>query len=470
MLKYTLALVATAVTFWLHADNQTADVSPIYPQVELPFAVELEQADFMLPNGLHSFATGISEGKWLIIAGRTNGLHGFGPGNNNFPPDLQNTVVYVVDHHKRRVWMRDLTVPESGLTQDVIDTLSVTSPQFYQSGNTLYMTGGYGVVTETGDFSTKDTLTAIDMPGLIRWVLRKTDHKASHYIRQTFNSALQVTGGQMSQIGNDPTLLVFGQNFQGAYHSSSNGDYTCQVRRFRIHDDGSNLSITLKDPKPQIPDPNYRRRDLNVVPIMEHRKGKTKPALMAYSGVFTPTVGVWTVPVTIKPDGSSFMEDPLNPETFKQGMNNYITATLGLYSSRTRDMYTVFFGGISYGFFQDGLFQTDSQFPFINQITTIKRNKDKVQTQYLMDATYPTILSQGSNPGSVLLFGAGAVFYPKTNLHLYDNEVVKFDRLKKGRTHIGYIVGGIMSTMQNTNTESDSTGSPYIFKVYILRK
>jgi hypothetical protein len=85
-------------------------------------------------------------------------------------------------------------------------------------------------------------------------------------------------------------------------------------------------------------------------------------------------------------------------------MNNYISATLGLYSSGSHDMYTVFMGGISFGFFQDGVFQTDSEIPFINQITTIKRDKDKHQKQYLMNATYPTIRSQNSNPGNAYVF------------------------------------------------------------------
>ncbi len=454
----------------LYADNQTVTVSPIFSEESLPFTVEVVQADFMLPNGLHSYAFGIYEGKWVLIAGRMNGLHGFNTGNNNFPPDQQNTAVYVVDHHKKTVVIRDLQDAASGLTQNVIDSLSVTSPQFYQTDTTLYMTGGYGVITATGEFSTKPLLTAIDLAGIIAWAEQKTIKPASKYIRQTSDNAFQVTGGVMAKIDDNPTLLVFGQNFEGYYQPGSNGDYTRQVRRFTIDDNGKKLRVDIEDPIPANPNPNYRRRDLNVVPIMEYRDSKTKPALVAYSGVFTISGGAWTVPVVIEADGKSYMDNPFAPTTLKQGMNNYTCPTLGLYSKAKRDMYTVFFGGISFGYFDNGQFVTDEELPFINQITTIKRDRQTIQTQYLMDAEYPVIASTGTNPGNTLLFGAGAAFFPKTNVHYYDNGVVKFDHLKKGKIHIGYIVGGIQSTVPNTSDQSDTAGSPYIFKVYLTRK
>ena len=100
------------------------------------------------------------------------------------------------------------------------------------------------------------------------------------------------------------------------------------------------------------------------------------------------------------------MADPSDPYTFKQGMNNYICPTVGLYSMNTGDMYTILFGGISFGFFENGVFKTDEEIPFINQFTTIKINPCGQFRQYLMDTEYPFILSTQSNPGNRLLFGA----------------------------------------------------------------
>lgn len=454
----------------LLSDNQTTTVSPIYSEKHLPFRVSVETADFSLPNGVHSCVIGTYNNKWLILAGRTNGLHGFENNNNNFPPSQQNTVVYVVDPIHKKVKSRSLHSSKSGLTQHQIDLLSVTSPQFYQTVDRLYITGGYGVDTSTGKFSTKNALTAIDMPGLIHWVTHPYHGEtASQYIRQTFDPIFQVTGGYMTQIPGHPTLLIFGQNFKGVYLDTSNGRYIEKVRRFNIIDDGFTLRVDKIPPTPEERDPDFRRRDLNVVPTICYRCGSLKEEVVAFSGVFTLSGGIWTIPVTIRGDGTTQTTPAASHHAFKQGMNNYVCPTLGLFGSSSRDMYTIFFGGISYGYFQNGIFLTDSEIPFINQITAIKINEKGHYKQYLLDDEYPVIYSTQSNPGNQLLFGAGAQFITREDLPMFPNGVLDLDKIKKP-TFVGYIVGGIQSTLPNTNTASDSAASPYIFKVTLIPK
>ncbi len=451
--------------------NQTPTITPIITNGDLPFHVEIEQADFSLPNGIHSYVHGIYKGKWFFVSGRTNGLHDFDSGNNNFPPQKQNKTLYVVDPKKKQVWSRELDDSRSGLTQKQIDELSVTSAQAIQRGKTLYLIGGYGVKTSTGEFSTKKTLTAIDLDKAIEWVTKPSSKKKFvHAIRQTSNSQLRVTGGYSAQQKDHPSLLMLGQDFEGYYLPSSNGQYTEVVRRFRIKDNGKKVRVDMKSSKPSERKSEYRRRDLNIVPVMYKKGGTLRHAHVAYSGVFTPSGGAWTVPVEIDVDGKPSMADPESDSTFKQGMNNYACATAGFYSHDYEDMYTLFFGGISYGYFDQGVFQTDSEFPFINQVTAIRINKEREYSQYLLDAEYPVILSTGSNPGNQLLFGSACEFIPAQSLDSYSNGVLKFDRLKIGKTiTLGYIVGGIQSTLPNTNSGSDSAASPYIFKVKITR-
>lgn len=480
-------LFAVAATGWLSAvaaDNQTPDVSPILPGRDLPFRIKIEEADFSLPNGLHSYVVGIHKGKWLLLAGRTNGLHGFNDDPNNFPPSQQNTTVYVVDPVHRTIGSRSLHDSHAKLTQEQIDLLSVTSPQAYQDGDTLYMTGGYGVITATGQFSTKDSLIAIDVPGLMHWVLHDTHKPAADYIRYLFDPIFQVTGGYMDRAnkGGDksnkdgkehPTLLIFGQNFQGFYFDPvTNGEYTQQVRRFHIKDDGKHLAVEIEHAHPRQPDPSYRRRDLNVVPAIHCKDGKLVEDFIALSGVFTLTGGAWTVPVDITAHGKPSMADPQAPDTFKQGMNNYVCPAVLFFSEETGDMYTTLLGGISYGYFQGAQFQTDAELPFINQVTTIKRDRAGHYKQYIRKSGYPTILSTQSNPGNQLLFGAGGDFLEAEGLPAYDNGVLKFDELvdhcrkyHHRRLLLGYVVGGIESTLPNTNTTSDSAASARIFKV-----
>lgn len=272
----------------------------------------------------------------------------------------------------------------------------------------------------------------------------------------------------MTRFDGHPTLLVFGQNFQGFYHPDSNGLYTEEVRRFEIIDDGCFLGVDVRSPTPRCPLEIYRRRDLNVVPIIHYEHGRYRNQLIAFSGVFTEAGGIWTIPVLMDSDGNPTMRLPTDPEAFKQGMNNYACPTIGLFSKATRDMYTVFLGGLSYGYFVGTNFMTDQEIPFINQFTTVKYSAIRRYTQYLLNSEYPVIISTGPNPGNQLLFGAGAAFIPFGESLKFGQHVLNLDALT-GTTLVGYVVGGIQSTLPNTNSSADSAASPYIFKVSIVR-
>ncbi len=462
MKKLILVLCLLTSKLGLSA-NQTSDLSPILVNQPLPFTVNIELASFALPSGLQSCASAQYGAQYLFIAGRTNGLHGFNNDDHNFPPNKQNTDVFVLDTNTNTVQVRSLLDARAGLSQAQVDTLSVTSPQYYQSGNTLYMTGGYGVDSSTGEFSTKATLTAIDIPGLINWVTNPNSALiATKYIRQITNSVFQVTGGAMYQFGQNPTLLIFGQNYTGFYTPGVNGSYTQQVRKFYIVDDGTNLDVVVQASGPI--DANYRRRDLNVVPIIKTTNANKKiPAYTAFSGVFTLAGGMWTVPVEIATDGSAAMADPTLAATFKQGMNNYACPSVGVLANNG-STYTILFGGITYEYYEDGSFSSDAELPFTNQVTVVERSVTGQYQQYLLQSQYPTILSTFSNPGNTLLFGAAGVFMTAPNMPVYANGVLDLTKIKTP-TVIGYIVGGIQSTVPNTTTSADSAASPYIFKV-----
>lgn len=477
---FALSLLMLGIGSWapVLADNQTSTTSKIHSENSLPFRIKLIKADFKLPMGIQSYVHGIHNDKWLILTGRIDGLHGFVENSkSNFPTSRQNTIVTVIDPFKKKTYTRSLLDPESGLTQKQVDLLSVTAAQAYQSGSTLYITGGYGVDSATGKLDTKNALTAIDIPGLIHWVVRPSrGETAAQHIRHIFDHTFKVTGGYMNKVGNHPTLLVMGQEFNGFYNDPSQNPpvfqkYTEQVRRFHIHDDGVNLSFTPLDPLPSAPNPNYRRRDLNVVPIIKKVNHKLRGGFTVLSGVFTPSFGIWTVPVDITPRGFPSMENPTLPSTFKQGMNNYDSATFGMYSKKTGDMYTILFGGISYGFFkktQEGFkFTTDSEIPFINQTTVIRIDKNGNFSQHFMEkGGFPFIPSKTRHKGNPLLFGSECEVFLFKKVPKYENDVIKLDSIVLP-TLIGYVVGGIKSTLPNTKTKADSSSSEYLFKVIV---
>lgn len=445
--------------------NQTDQLSTVLPGNQLPFRIVIEEENFQLPVGIHSGVVGVYKGQWVFIAGRINGLHGFSL--DPFPPDLQNTRIYVVDSNTGITSSRSLYDPSSGLTQQQIDFLSVTSPQGYQVDATLYMTGGYGIDNGTRTYSTKPVLTAFNLPGIIQWVTQPGDksNSVTKNIQQVYNPIFQIAGGKMLKLG-DRMMLVFGQNFTGVYTPNSNGNYSNQVRQFRLKQMNGNLAVDVLNSNPSYPDPNYRRRDLNVVPAILNKNGRAQYGLIAYAGVFTLTSGVWTVPVIIDENGVPSMANPNLPTTFKQAMNQYVCAATSIYSKKFGNMYNIFFGGLTYGFFSGGTFETDSEIPFTNQVTTVQMDRNGNFTQYIMANEYPVIISTDVNPGNPLLFGAGAYFIIDKVLE-YPNHIISLDNIRKP-TVIGHIVGGIQSTVPNTSSQIDSSASPHIFKVTLV--
>lgn len=462
---FLLLLVGLEVCW---ADNQTPDVSLILSEQNLPFSVSLEQIAFQLPEGNHSGVFGQYKGLWIFIAGSNRGLHGFG--SNPFPSEGFNKTIYIVNPLTGQTTSRSLSDISSGLTQQEIESLAVVSPQSFQKGNTLYMAGGYGVNTLTGQFETKAFFTAINLPGIVNWVMQPNSASSvKANIKQVYNPVFQITGGEMFQTG-ETISLMFGQNFTGVYTPGSNGNYSEQIRQFKIYDNGSGLTVQVLNSKPFNPNPNYRRRDLNILPVLLNDNNLLKNAFVAYSGVFTESNGIWTVPVVINEQGEPSMANPNLPTTFKQGMNNYVSAAAGLYSTKYASMYTIFFGGISYGSFNNGVFVTDNEIPFTNQVTTVKIDRNNNFTQYIMNNQYPAIYVPGSNPPVPYLFGAGAYFINSNAVRAYPNKVLSLDGIRKP-TVIGYIVGGIKSTLNNTNnSELDTSASPYIFKVTLIPK
>src|SRR5207237_8918679 len=124
---------------------------------------------------LQSFASGSfagawsNAGLWVIVGGRTNGLHDFTSDPlENFPPSAQNRRIWVIDPGSWRVWSR--SIKDSHLSVDQIDQLSATAYEHVQFGDVLYMVGGYGYSRTAKDFKTFPILTALDLPKIIDWV------------------------------------------------------------------------------------------------------------------------------------------------------------------------------------------------------------------------------------------------------------------------------------------------------------
>ena len=459
------------------------DQTPTFSQVtnwsgdyDLTFA-EYDMGTASVPT-LQSFASGIYDDQWVLVAGRTNGLHGFSDdGLANFPPRYQNTDVWVIDPISKETWSRSLNDTSSGLSSSEIDSLSSTNTESYQDGNTLFIVGGYVYSRAKNDFTTYNALSAIDLPTLVNWVKGTDETLHTNAILQVAGEEssdnsydggfFQVTGGGLEKI-EDRYQLVFGQKFEGPYaHGSTTFQvYTSQVRSFDIDYDFANGSLSYSTDSnminPSGGDPSrFRRRDLNVFPILSpDGQGGTTKSTVALAGVFYNGVGVWTVPVEIGYDGVPTTENPTNdPDVFRQAMNQYESGKIGLYSQTSGEMTQVLLGGISANTFDPATEQLtyDENNGFHRQITAVFRDASGTyQQQYITD--FPDVYDGN---GKLLYFGANARFFPAKNVPVLTDGVINLDSLST-ETVIGYMFGGIAADQPNFGT---TVASSIIFEV-----
>ncbi|MFV0416829.1 MAG: PEP-CTERM sorting domain-containing protein [Chthoniobacterales bacterium] len=468
---------------FLLAQDQTGTFSPVTNWSEdYGLSLQIHNMGAASVPTLQSFASTTYNDQWVIVAGRTNGLHGFSnSGTTNFPPAYQNSSVWVIDPATKQTWSRSLADPSSGLSTSVVESLSASNTQHYSSGDTLFVTGGYVYDSGLNDFTTYNALTAIDLPDLVGWVKGTSPTLAANAVIQTAGAPFTngsytsgyfaVTGGEMFRTSNGQTHLVFGQDFDGPYTAGANGEYTSQVRSFTVDYDktAGTLAYTPVAATPNPGDPTqFRRRDLTVAPSITPDAGSPsgyKEGIIAYAGVFYEGSGVWTLPVEIDVHGNPVMVgSPGDPGAFKQAMNHYSAANIGMYSETTGDFTSFQFGGITANTF-DPTTETltyDSGYPFTSEITAVTRRADGSYEQFYI-GEYPVVMD-GS--GNTLLYGAEAEFFANMSLPMYANGVINLDALGTGDILLGYIYGGIASSLPNTSSPSDSMASNDIFAVY----
>ena len=416
---------------------------------EYPFNIELEAIPIDGLGGLQSYAFGQSAGKWLIVGGRLDGLHRRQP-FASFDIAGHNDHLIVVDPILEQSWK----VPVQSLPASMAEQLSSTNMQFYQEEDILYLVGGYGYSPTSGDHITFDKLTAIDVPATIRAI---TEGKSiEDCCRQIANDQFAVTGGRLEKIY-DTFYLVGGQKFTGRYNPMGPGhgpgfvqEYTNQIRRFRIIDNGTTIQFT------QLPawtdNDHLHRRDFNVVPQLFENE---EEGLIAFSGVFQKEVDLpYLTAVHIDSSGYRLAN------AFNQLYNHYHCANVSLYSRATGFQHTVFFGGMAQFFEAEGTLVEDIHVPFVQTIAVVSRDK----SGHMQEVKLPVEM-----PG---LQGAGAEFIPAPSIKRYPNNVLMLDSLPGNRILIGYIFGGIESTAPNiffSNTGVESVAGDHLFKVFMTK-
>ncbi|HMP86694.1 MAG TPA: hypothetical protein PKE63_05415, partial [Lacibacter sp.] len=114
-----------------------------------PLTVRVEALNWDSMPGLQSFAAGQYNGYWLLIGGRTDGLHMKQP-FASFHPDYNNTRIYLIHPATRKVQ----SAPLSSLPAPVAEQLQSSNMEFVQVGDHLYLFGGYGFSASQNKFIT----------------------------------------------------------------------------------------------------------------------------------------------------------------------------------------------------------------------------------------------------------------------------------------------------------------------------
>jgi len=407
----------------------------------IPFTVVMTKVTIPDAPKLQGFAFGRAGGKWLLVAGRHAGIHGFNRPTtanpvNNFPPKEFNDRLFVIDPVAKKVWSAPLT----GLPAKTAARLTVTNSQFEQSGDWLFIAGGYGLDPATGKMDTFGSLTAINVSATIDAVVHGKPFAAN--VQQIDDLRMQVTGGEMKKLG-DWFVLVFGQKFQGLYTPNDSQIglqfkqlYIEQIAVFKIGMPGGKLAISDYQQPITAPPVNstdvtvtrpYHRRDFSLARFVDVNG---QAGLAAYGGVFLPgQIGAYRNPVYITPATAVPPAPQVNVavDSYGQFMSLYNCPLIPAWSAKSRTMYTTFFGGIS-AFYIDrtGRLERDTGLPFVDSISTLVRNGSGASSECVHSLKMPGLL------------GADMAYIPATE------GVVQLDATKS-QTLVGYLYGGILS-------------------------
>jgi len=417
----------------------------VQAQPTFPYRVDIQPLTVQSLPGLHSFAFGQHDGKWLLIGGRTDGLHPRQP-FASFPASNNNTMIYVVDAANGKSWSANL----SALGTNLQEQMQSSNMSFHQSGDTLYVLGGYGYSPTQDDHITFPFLTSIQVSDLMEAVQQTSN--IAPYFKQLQDTLFAVAGGHLGQL-DDQFLIVGGHRFDGRYnpmgHNTYIQQYTEQIRRFNIHNHGNQLSIS--NLKVQTDQAHLHRRDYNLMPYINTQKDE---GYWISSGVFQIQQDLpFLYPVEV--DATSYT--PVN--SFNQYLSHYHSAIMSAYDSSRADMHMLFFGGLGQYYYSGSTRIQDDQVPFVKTISRVSRDATGKFTEFKLSDSMPGYL------------GTSAEFIPNLGLKHYDNEVFKMNKWNADTVLIGHIVGGIQSQTLNPfadNNTGQTAASPTVYKVQLI--
>lgn len=412
-----------------------------------PFSVELEELAIPGLPGFHSFAYAQHDENWLIVGGRTDGLHARQP-FASFPANHNNDHLFVINPHTGEFYAERLNQMSAG----ILEHLQSTNMNFEQVGDTLYIIGGYAFSETERDHITFPKLTTIVVSEAIQQI--KEGRLSEEVFGHLYDERFAVTGGQLGFL-NDELILVGGHRFDGQYNPRDmptfRQEYTHAIQTFRINSAISDPSIS--NYSIVVDEEHLRRRDYNLVPYLFP---DGEPGYMISTGVFQREADLpFLYNVEIGKEG---FYKPV-PD-FEQLLSHYHSPKLSLYDEESESLHMLFFGGLAQFYFQDDQLMQDDRVPFVTTISRVSRYSDGRFAEYALDVEMPD------------LKGTSAEFIPNPQLPKNETGVILISAIEEERFLAGYIVGGIDTPIRNpfaTNQTSVTSASYTVYKIWIER-
>jgi hypothetical protein len=351
--------------------------------------------------------------------------------------------------------------------------------EFFTQNDILYMIGGY--VNIKGNAIAVPAMTGVNLNSLVYAVMGHSFMPVGS-VRQTTNTALAITGGEIGLMDNT-VYLAFGWDGNNYTHQVSSLTFTDNVA-------AKSLAITLNPACATCADgvaPTntatssgyFRRRDGSMSAMISPKDSSN--LFMYYAGVFKNGNTYFDNPISITANAAQ--EDSLHMRG-----NVYTCQVIPAWSRSAKMSYATFLGGMTnskYGTIASPELLSNSNstvlpvdtnnylsVPFSNRFTTVVMDSNKNLAHYLLPDSFPAtiaplnfptyssqagkdssfILPAGSNPFN----GAESeIIWRIPAAYNYNNSgVLDLDRFFANNPQggqVGYLYGGILSVVTNVN-------------------
>jgi hypothetical protein len=411
----------------------------------LPYTLQFVEATRVALPALQSFVLAPAPGgQWFVVGGRRlQGLHTFQQRGSNFPRELSDHCLWLLDPATGMATAFETAQLPKGLAA----ALQATNQQGYYDRATdhLYIAGGYGWGADGRTMITFGTLIRVHVAAVVEEMQKPQPdpHRIAACCELGQDERFAVTGGSLLRLG-DRFCLLFGQSFEGEYRAFGGGSftqrYTEAARMFTLHPRSLEILAYGELTSGDLDRP-FHRRDGNFLASVDPTTGR--PCLTAFGGVFrTGAIAGFTHPIRFDDDGT-FDVDRRTSQLF----NQYTCPVVPIYDPRDRSIHHTFFGGISHHYHHE----TAEQARVREQVTQQGRNDGlpfvaDVTTLVERDGVWREFVLPEPTPGHRLV-GTSAVFVPDPDLvadRRFENDVFRLDGFTPGeRVRLGHVYGGI---------------------------